>query len=307
MNTLLYATRYGSHLYGTSTPESDTDLRGIYLPSLASLALGTAKHTICSPSTATKNTKDDVDITLYSLQHYLQLLSVGDTGAIDLLFSMFSPSRLTPAYQPIADHYRELIPRTAKAYVGYCLNQAAKYGIKGSRYGDLLAFNEFLQPLSPTRTLDSITDWPTLTHITTVVKDNLTYISVLGKLHQTTITISELQSRIQRDLDAYGARTQSAIHGIDFKALSHAYRVLLQFEELLTTGFISFPLKDADIILAIKQCTNPDSLPDILYLLELRLATIDDLLPDSSLPETVSQSLIDSIILSAYNITTKDH
>lgn len=33
-HTLLYLTRYGSKLFGTSTPKSDDDYRGIYLPKL---------------------------------------------------------------------------------------------------------------------------------------------------------------------------------------------------------------------------------------------------------------------------------
>ena len=44
--TLLYLTEFGSVLYGTNTPASGTDLKGIYLPSIKSCILEQAPETI---------------------------------------------------------------------------------------------------------------------------------------------------------------------------------------------------------------------------------------------------------------------
>lgn len=34
--------KFGSHLYGTATPESDTDIKGVFLPELRDLLLARA-------------------------------------------------------------------------------------------------------------------------------------------------------------------------------------------------------------------------------------------------------------------------
>lgn len=66
---LLYVTEYGSTLYGTDSESSDTDYRGIYLPSIQDIILNKAKHTI-SISTGNQhssNSASDVDVSLFSV------------------------------------------------------------------------------------------------------------------------------------------------------------------------------------------------------------------------------------------------
>ena len=87
--TLLYLGVSGSHMYGTNTPESDHDYRGTFLPSRQSCLVGDAPKHLKVSSKEDKNqpnTKEDVDIDLWSLQYWLSLIRKGDTGAIELLF-----------------------------------------------------------------------------------------------------------------------------------------------------------------------------------------------------------------------------
>ena len=87
---LLYLTLYGSTLYGTAVEgRSDIDVRGIYLPSPESLALGEWSRTLhCSTGGEGRNGSGDLDLDIWSVQHWLlRLLPAGDTGAIDVLFS----------------------------------------------------------------------------------------------------------------------------------------------------------------------------------------------------------------------------
>ena len=54
--------RFGSHLYGLNTPNSDVDYKGIFMPTLEELLLGTYPKTIVTstgPEHA-KNSADDV-------------------------------------------------------------------------------------------------------------------------------------------------------------------------------------------------------------------------------------------------------
>lgn len=90
MNKILEM-KFGSHLYGTDTPESDLDFKAIYLPSAREIVLGNYKRTdnhsrkkkLCE-----RNTKDDVYVEILSLDQFLKLLTEGQTMALDILFGM---------------------------------------------------------------------------------------------------------------------------------------------------------------------------------------------------------------------------
>ena len=86
---ILIKTYAGSHLFGTSTPESDTDYKGIYIPNAEQILLGNYNCTIQETTGASdaKNSKEDIDVELYSLKKFFTMLKKGDTPAIELLFT----------------------------------------------------------------------------------------------------------------------------------------------------------------------------------------------------------------------------
>ena len=90
---ILYVTKMGSHLYGTNSENSDTDVKFIFLPSEEDCLLGIAAKNININSSNDKeaNTKDDVDIQGWSLQFFIDLLRKGDTNALDVLYSYTTP------------------------------------------------------------------------------------------------------------------------------------------------------------------------------------------------------------------------
>jgi len=69
---ILYLVEFGSTLYGTNTPDSDTDYKGIFLPSKESCFLNTQnKHiSYTSGKSNSKNGTDDIDFELWSLQYW---------------------------------------------------------------------------------------------------------------------------------------------------------------------------------------------------------------------------------------------
>lgn len=82
--------RFGSHLYGTNTPESDLDIKAIYLPSARDILLQRVKPAVTGhreKAKGEKNTADDTDFEAYSPAKFLNLLSEGQTVALDMLFA----------------------------------------------------------------------------------------------------------------------------------------------------------------------------------------------------------------------------
>lgn len=142
----------GSKLYGTDNENSDTDIKGVFLPDINDLILGKApKHyNFSSGSEHDKNSKDDIDETYYSLQYFLELAAKGDTNAIDLLFAYTNNNQVlieTPIWRELTKNIDKIITKNVNAYVGYCKHQAFKYSIKGEKLNNFLQFEKFCEKI----------------------------------------------------------------------------------------------------------------------------------------------------------------
>lgn len=275
---------FGSHLYGTSTPESDVDFKEIFVPHPRDILLGTAmNHTnLNTNNTATKNTKDDVDHELYSLKYFFKLAAEGETVALDMIHTpadLVVKSDLPDVWKFIQDNRSRFYTTNMKAYLGYVRKQASKYGVKGSRLAALRGVLAIVNQI-PEQWVDYQEDGSTKQRRTKVedIKHRLpenefcewvfhnhektgpqTFYTVLGRKYQTTLSLIELKQSLNK-LDAeYGerARKAEANEGIDWKALSHAYRAGYQLKEIYQTGDLVYPLKNASIIKAIKAGDMP--------------------------------------------------
>lgn len=275
---------FGSHLYGTSTPESDVDFKEIFVPHPRDILLGTAmNHTnLNTNNTASKNTKDDVDHELYSLKYFFKLAADGETVALDMLHTppeMVVKSDLPGVWKFIQDNRSRFYTTNMKAYLGYVRKQASKYGVKGSRLAALRGVLAIVNQI-PEQWVDYQEGIPDRLRRTKVedIKHRLpenefcewvfhnhektgpqTFYTVLGRKYQTTLSLIELKQSLNK-LDAeYGerARKAEANEGIDWKALSHAYRAGYQLLEIYQTGDLVFPLREASIIKLIKAGELP--------------------------------------------------
>ena len=80
------------------------------------------------------------------------------------------------------------------------------------------------------------------------------YLNVCGVQHQFNLELDKFIKRIEEKINKEytSQRTKDAVDGNDWKALSHALRVLLEIKELLETGNIYFPLQHKDFLLDVK-------------------------------------------------------
>src|SRR5207253_2963550 len=117
--------KFGSHLYGTSTPSSDLDIKSVYVPDARSIALQRVKGSISNKrpkSIGEKNYAGEVDEESYSLQRFLELAAEGQIVALDVLFApewaMTEPP--APEWQAIMQNRSRLRTRKSAAFVNYC-------------------------------------------------------------------------------------------------------------------------------------------------------------------------------------------
>lgn len=264
---------FGSHLYGVSTPTSDLDLKAIYLPTAKEVILNNYKKTITTvrpKQPFERNTKDDVDIEIFSLDRYLHLLMEGQTLSLDFLFH--TPDMITHKtkdywiFEYIFNNREKFLSKDVTAFIGYAKNQAAKYGLKGFRVHALRTTLEFLKSYEDK--VDIVGDCDLHSWVLSLNNEHIKiveckgahgkmepHLEVCGKKTPFHARIGFAIKQIQRRFDEYGQRALMAENneGCDYKALSHAVRVNSEAKELLLTGKITFPRPDRELLLRIKK------------------------------------------------------
>lgn len=326
MNKILEI-KFGSHLYGCDTPNSDLDFKAVYLPTAREICLGKYPKTIntCRPKLPMeRNTKDDVDVEILSLDQYMKLLLEGQTMALDMLFAPVSMytyfSDEIWIFNRIYENRMRLMNRKLNSFVGYARQQAAKYGQKGFRIHAYRATLDFLKchPNEYDRIeslgLDKIRAWINSTgnaHIKLVehlTPNNtfLAHIDVCGKYIPVTTTFKHTKGWLQKYFDEYGKRALLAEQnqGIDWKALSHAVRVNSEAQEVLETGCITFPRPDREILLKIKQGQIPYK--EVAALIEDGLEQLKISEEKSVLPDSPDREWADEFIYEVYSLIVRD-
>lgn len=270
MKTIVKA-YFGSHLYGTSTPESDVDFKEIYVPHARDILTGDVKEHMSknTNNTSSKNTKDDVDHELYSLKYFFKLAADGETVALDMLHtppSLVVKSDLPDVWKYIQDNRSRFYTTNMKSYLGYVRKQASKYGVKGSRLAvlrqALKRSNEWGQyfdngaviRLSHMKNVLPVGEFASWVETENEKTGKQTFYNLLDRKFQDTLTNKEFNAILVKLEENYGerARKAEANEGIDWKALSHACRGGLQLLEIYKTGDLVYPLQDAPFILDVK-------------------------------------------------------
>ena len=179
----------------------------------------------------------------------------------------------------ILNHKNKLINTDRlESPITYAFKQATKYGLKGERRQvmlDLLKHvNTYLfldttpanVPLSKFMTdfiyedgTPIINQYIDGKHVKIDVLDNKgkeeKYLYVCGVQHQFNLELKRFAQRLEEKINKEytSQRTKQAADGNDWKALSHAIRILLEVKQLLEDGCITFPCIENRFLLRIKQ------------------------------------------------------
>lgn len=323
----LLEVKFGSHLYGTDTPDSDLDLKVIYIPPARDIVLGTGRKGIVTgrpKAIFERNSKDDVDVEQFSLARFLADLMAGQTWALDVLFAYGNgraecPSELGERTFHAILHGRDrLLSRNVAAFVGYARKQAARYGIKGSR---LDAVRRTVTLLEALPIADRLTDH--LVPIGALVSEcesllsmektalveildlpggegPVPHLHVCGRKLPLRATVKLARETYGRILTEYGERSKRAhlAGGVDWKALSHAVRVNEEAIELLDTGWITFPRPDRALLIEIK--TGQREAETVYEMIEEGLARLYASNVTSSLREEPDHAYADDLVYGVY-------
>lgn len=315
---IIMATAFGSHLYGTDTPASDRDCKAVRIPSAREILLQRVVPTITDNTKsdgAAKNTAGDVDRETWALHQFFKLVSEGQTVAMDALFS--PPSAWVrvphPIWCEVVAYRHRLVSSKAASFLGYCRQQANKYGVKGSRMAAADAVGTALGKIHLRKPFAKLGDvsaalesmFAGMEHvefvdIPTPSGGAVRHMSVCGRKAPYTASLKSAAEIFDRLYEAYGARARAAKNneGVDWKALSHAVRVGRQALELLATGIMTFPRPEAAHLVAIK--TGALSYAQVAEEIEGLLVEVEEAARRSPLPAEPDHAFMEELTVRAY-------
>ena len=310
----------GSHLFGTNTEKSDRDFKGIYVPTSREILLHSYKESddFSTNHTGTKNTAQDSDIIYYSLCKYFKLLEKGETVALEMLFSPKEcVIKRSAVWDLIVENKKEFLHKGTSAFIGFARTQANKYGQKGNR---ISAIKETLEWL-----MDDAKSWERLMTaceresfklllskhpgLIRIVKcpsskdgELLDHLEVCSRKFPFTVDVQYVRDALTYLLGTYGERAQKVFKegGVDWKAVSHAFRVCYQGQELMTEGQITLPLKGDQRKLVLDVKNGSIELEKCESLLDIELLKLEELTEKSTLPTKPNRKLMDDIICNVY-------
>ena len=313
---LLYVALSGSKLFGSDTPQSDLDVKGLFLPCRESLYLQTAPQQFSdstNPSDSErKNTVADVDVTVWSLQFWLKLLQRGDINAVSLLFSHTHDGAILEGTDAaFVARLRELEPRkllkrSLGGMMGFAYSQAIRYSDKGKHLRAVTIALEHLGRVTGTvagaaETIVMTVADPALARIASS-EAGQPQLLILEKAFDLTASAAWALKPLQQLEERYGKRSRVALlaGGIDHKAFSHSLRVLEEMRLLHEHGRIVYP-HEADFATLLRDVKSGRyDYAALTDLLDAQLERTRAAEESSVLSEEVESSYAADFIISMY-------
>lgn len=329
LGTLVYLCPFGSKLYGCAVAGSDSDYRGITIPSGKDLLLRRDK-TNASVSTRgpdRKSGSQDFDSEFFSLARYLDALASGQTFALDMLFARDQAWCSHGVMDEIWTYRDKLLTSKTRDAVAYTRAQANRYSTRGDRIdaikGVMSIFEEasLTKPDTPLRDVIDILDFrPWLSRQNEKFQDAVKftlrvdannkafeYLEVCGKSTDLNASVGAAWRMFKAKLDEYGHRAVQAYDagGADWKALYHAVRVGEEVVELLTTGHITFPRPEAKRLLQIRGGELP--LAAVYEEIDELLDRVEATQRLSKLPPEADHAFIEDLVGDVYGRAVLDY
>jgi hypothetical protein len=314
-----YSTPFGSKLYGTQTPTSDTDIKHIIFPSYKDLLLNKKLVNIVKKTNhqeCVRNSVDDIDEEFIPIQIFARDFLKGQTYALEIAFAYFSDTNWPKDYDTF-DFYnfmyelrQKFLTSNINAMVGYVTNQANIYSNKGERLNLIREIIDMLkgyENLHHGSTLGDIYQlhkesfealkekYPKYFEVTTyningnygapVFRD---CIKIFGKVYAFDTEIPHLIGLLKKVEGTYGKRADSAsIDNVDWKAMMHAIRISDEAIWLMDNNIqnIQFPYQPEYVkeLLSIKH--GERSIEDVRDMLDDKLELLRALEKTSTLPK----------------------
>jgi len=256
----IYESITGSHLYGTATAESDKDYCGIFIAEKEFyLGLKTVEEINLSEPDKDikgKNTSLAIDRKFYELRKYVKLAIENNPNILEIMFADTKSQVFINDVGWRLLACKHLFPWQGckQRFLGYAFSQKHKMVIKRDNilelrkglefFTNIQVYKEGHHLLAEYRDLD-VGNWIIFYENNAKIGDlNFNLKCDVNKV------VERLQNRVDKITNRAGLLDN---YGYDTKFGSHLVRLMLEGKELLETGALVFPMKEAATILDIKQ------------------------------------------------------
>lgn len=307
---------HGSKLYGVSTKDSDTDIKSVYIvDTLRELYEGNLSNNV-STNGLLGSAREEYEE--FYIKNFAKLLFSGQTVAFDMLFAPpTSWITFRPDWEILYNNRRELVSKNIAPFVKYARSQASKYSLKGLRLKTLKEVLVDLKEMQSTKLSSEIAcallrnKYKDREGIRLWVDGDRTslpvqMIEICGKSFGETTDLKLWIPPLENLVTTFGERSEaSMLHdGKDTKAMYHAVRILGQCLELLEYKTITFPRPNAEQLMLIRS--GKVSLEETSELIDSGTKRMDELLLNSTLPETPDKKWLDDWAFSSQSKEIKD-
>ncbi len=262
----------GSRLYGTNTPSSDFDCNGLFIEPIEYIVGNNRcdEINLSTNKSNTRNTSEDRDIKLYSLRKFFNLAAQNNPNIVEFFFVPQSAIIYSnPHYfdQIIGSYELFISKRIKHTFSGYAAAQKKHLINKKKRLDDLKKSVEGLKSAINM----GMTDVKDLS----IPAFGLYDLKVMDKTYSSGVKLVDILESVIKEIGWYGNRTLSIDEcGFDKKFASHVFRLIDEGIELLETGKLSFPCRNKDLQLEVKN--GKYTLEEVLEMIEKKEPILEE-------------------------------
>ncbi len=313
---------YGSYLFGTNIETSDRDFKSVCLPSASDILLQKVKKVRHNGPSKERNQPGQEDIEFLSLQQYLKMLCEGQTVAVDMAFvpeNYYVEGTRGPEWYAVQNNLGRFIHSNVSTFTSFAMSQVRRYSVKAERLTAVEAAHGFFAAMEglhgPSTKVGEVRmdlmgmacehskEIMSFPHIINPSRNGvgIEHFECCDRKVPMGATVKEAANIYQKATEFYGKRARLAqqMGGQDWKAMSHAVRIVREAEELLLRGKITFPRPEANLLLRIRrgEVSHQKVMAQIVSGLErVELAQVA-----TDLPEQPDYDFADELVKSFYS------
>lgn len=248
--------RVGSHLFGTNTPESDTDWFGIFMP-CDEMVYGFQRCEevdlgVVAKDETGRNTADAVDFKVHEYRKFVRLAMQNNPNILHVLFANKENVFFSDSFGQNLLVSARMFPHKGAhhRFVKYADSQRHKMRIKPEKYAELIQGMEILEGLPDFTVMGELREG----HPPFKSLEGDRYVR-LGDLNfEAGVYVKKARGMVRERLSKATSRTSLFTkYGYDTKFASNLIQLLKEGIELMETGWVVMPLQYRQEILDIKQ------------------------------------------------------